>query len=104
MLKQIPRNIGRLLGTFIAFIALYLSAAFVLSRIPVAAEPDGGNDVTAYIPFQRRPHGHRGPRADGTDGLEQARARPEHKGPAGRLRVDPPIPQLVGIAMWNPMW
>ncbi len=49
MLKQILRILGRVLGAFLAFIALYLLAAFTLSRIPVAAEPDGGTDVTAYI-------------------------------------------------------
>lgn len=49
MLKQILRIIGRVLGAFIAFIALYLVAAFTLSRIPVAAEQDAGTDITAYI-------------------------------------------------------
>ena len=49
MLKQILRIIGRVLGAFIAFIALYLLAAFTLSRIPIGAEPDGGTDITAYI-------------------------------------------------------
>ncbi|MEO7080483.1 MAG: TIGR02117 family protein [Flavobacteriales bacterium] len=49
MLKQTLRIIGRVLGAFLAFIALYLAAAFTLSRIPVAAEQDGGTDITAYI-------------------------------------------------------
>ncbi|MGV9013379.1 MAG: TIGR02117 family protein [Flavobacteriales bacterium] len=49
MLKPILRTFGRVLGAFLAFIALYLVAAFTLSRIPVAAEQDSGNDITAYI-------------------------------------------------------
>ncbi|MEO5584239.1 MAG: TIGR02117 family protein [Flavobacteriales bacterium] len=49
MLKQILRIIGRVLGAFLAFIALYLVAAFTLSQIPVAAEQDGETDITAYI-------------------------------------------------------
>lgn len=49
MLKQILRTMGRVLGAFIALIGLYLLAAFVLSRIPVAAEEGGGNDVAIYI-------------------------------------------------------
>ncbi len=49
MLKHVLRIIGRVLGAFIAFIALYLLVAFILSRIPVAAEPDGGKEITAYI-------------------------------------------------------
>ncbi len=49
MLNQILRTIGRVLGAFLALIALYLVAAFTLSRIPVTAEQDGGTDITAYI-------------------------------------------------------
>lgn len=49
MLKQTLRILGRVFGALLAFIALYLVAAFTLARIPVAAEQDGGTAVTAYI-------------------------------------------------------
>jgi uncharacterized protein (TIGR02117 family) len=40
---------GIALLSLIGLVALYLLSAFILSRIGVAAEPDGGRDVTVYL-------------------------------------------------------
>ena len=49
MLKRILRLLGLTLCTLVGFVLLYLLAAWGLSRITVAAEPGGGNDVSVYI-------------------------------------------------------
>jgi uncharacterized protein (TIGR02117 family) len=49
MLKRLLRSLLRALVLVAAFIGVYAGLALVLSRISVAAEPDGGDEVMAYI-------------------------------------------------------
>jgi uncharacterized protein (TIGR02117 family) len=48
-LKQFLKFTGRFILSIIAFIVLYLLAAFILAHIPVNSDPEKSNDVTIYI-------------------------------------------------------
>lgn len=49
MHSRILRLVALLVGALIAFVLIYLLAAFGLSRVAVPAEPNQSPDVTAYI-------------------------------------------------------
>lgn len=48
-LKQFLKFTGRFILSIIAFVILYLLAAFILAHIPVNSNPEKSNDVTIYI-------------------------------------------------------
>lgn len=48
-LRKIGKTILFTIGTFICFILLYISCAYVLSRIEIAEEPISKNDVEIFI-------------------------------------------------------
>lgn len=47
--KQFLKFTGRFILSIVAFIVLYLLAAFVLAHIPVNSNPEKSNDITIYI-------------------------------------------------------
>lgn len=49
MVLRILRYVALLLGALVALVVIYMVAAFGLSRIAVAAEPNDHADVTVYI-------------------------------------------------------